>query len=273
MKIGKLFLLLSLLALFVHAEVGAREKGNGDEYEVFLLFGQSNMAGRGTMLPEDQQTIEQVWLLDDDGKPVPAANPLNRYSSVRKDLALQQIGPGYSFATTLAKRTGRKILLVVNALGGSSVDAWVRNAGLIEERSSIGFNKRQLFEEAVRRGKQAQKYGPIRGILWHQGESDADDRHYTDALSRLMSDLRKALDVPDAVVVVGQIAPWMDRHKAFNRRIRRITRMLPRSAWVSSEGLGMLKDRSDPHFSREGALMLGERYAAKILEMCYPEDR
>lgn len=54
MKIGKLFLLLSLLALFVHAEAGAREKGNGDEYEVFLLLGQSNMTGRGTMLPEDQ---------------------------------------------------------------------------------------------------------------------------------------------------------------------------------------------------------------------------
>ena len=169
MKTGKLFLLLSILTLSVHASSRARENKNKVDYDVYLLIGQSNMAGRGTMLPEDQQPMENVWLLNDEGEPVPATNPLNQYSSVRKDLTLQQIGPGYAFAATVAKKTGHKILLVVNALGGSNIHDWEKDAGLIKERSSIGCNKRQLFGEAVRRGKQAQKYGTIKGILLHQG--------------------------------------------------------------------------------------------------------
>lgn len=275
MKTRRLFLLLSILMLSLHADSRAKETNNKskDDYDVYLLIGQSNMAGRGTMLPEDQQPLEHVWLLNDEGEPVPATNPLNQYSSVRKDLTLQQIGPGYAFAATVAKKTGHKILLVVNALGGSNIHDWEKNAGLIKEGSSIGCNKRQLFGEAVRRGKQAQKYGTIKGILWHQGESNHDDIHYTEILSRIMSDLRKALDTPDAVVVAGQIAQWMECHREFNERIRRIAEVLPNSTWVSSEGLGMLKERSDPHFSRDGQLILGERYAEKILEMCYPDSK
>lgn len=272
MKFGRLLLLLSALALFVHTDTYAKKekKAKGD-YDVYLLIGQSNMAGRGTMLPEDQEPMENVWLLNDEGNPVPATNPLNQYSSVRKSLKSQQIGPGYSFAKTVAAKTGRKILLVVNALGGSNIYAWKRDADLIKDKQSIGFEERQLFDEAVRRGKQAQKYGTIKGILWHQGESNHGDVYYTETLSRIMSDMRKALDAPDAVVVVGQIAQWVERYQDFNVRIQKIAEDLPNSDWVSSEGLGMQKDKSDPHFSREGQLILGERYAEKILEMCYPD--
>jgi hypothetical protein len=31
----------------------------------------------------------------------------------------------------------------------------------------------------------------------------------------------------------------------------------------------MLKDETDPHFSREGQILLGERYAEKVMKMCY----
>ena len=67
---------------------------NSQEYDVFLLLGQSNMAGRGTMIDGDEKVIhENVFLLNNKGKVEPATNPLNRYSSIRRDISEQQIGP------------------------------------------------------------------------------------------------------------------------------------------------------------------------------------
>ena len=118
-------------------EVSDSEK----EYDLFLLIGQSNMAGRGTMLPEDtEKPIDGVWLLNDKGEIEPAVNPLNKYSSIRKDLSMQQINPGYGFAKKIHESTGRKILLVVNARGGSSISQW--------NPDSKNYN---FYAEAVRR--------------------------------------------------------------------------------------------------------------------------
>ena len=86
-------LLLGILLLFTacsHATRLTATSGNGQgEYDVYLLIGQSNMAGRGTLLPTDTlQPLEGVWLLNAEGQPEPAVAPLNKYSTIRK----QQIG-------------------------------------------------------------------------------------------------------------------------------------------------------------------------------------
>ena len=119
---------LSRIILAVAAIVCAACSGN-DDYDVYLLLGQSNMAGRGRMLPEDTvKTIEGVWLLNADGVPEPAVSPLNRYSSIRKEIGMQQICPGNYFSEEMHKATGRKILLVVNARGGSSLSEWMKDS-------------------------------------------------------------------------------------------------------------------------------------------------
>ena len=75
--------------------VSAQEK----EYDVFLLIGQSNMAGRGYMIEGDEEVIHKnVCILDSEGNVVPATNPLNQYSSIRKDMSMQRISPAFGFA-------------------------------------------------------------------------------------------------------------------------------------------------------------------------------
>ena len=77
-------------------------------------------------MPEDTlNVIEGVWLLDADGCPEQAKAPLNKWSTIRKDLKMQQIGPGNSFSENVAKATGRKVLLAVNARGGSALEEWM----------------------------------------------------------------------------------------------------------------------------------------------------
>lgn len=236
--------------------------GNDGLYDVYLLIGQSNMAGRGQFEAKDTiEAIEGVWLLDSVGTPVPAVAPLNRYSSVRKDIRIQGYNPGIEFSRIMRGRSGKPILLVVNARGGSHIKQWQPGA------------KEEYFEEAVERTLAALKYGDLKAILWHQGETDVQ-RHtenYPELFQTMISELKKKLGVGNVPVVLGQIGQWnwaeRDDIDCFNDSILPETvKLVPNSTYVSSRGLKRrFKDNErDPHFGREAQQELGRRYADAV---------
>ncbi len=229
------------------------------DYDVYLLIGQSNMAGRGTLLHEDTiKTIEGVYLLNDSGKIEPAVAPLNKYSTIRKAMKYQQMCPGNSFSKIIHDKTNKPILLVVNARGGSSIKEWSPTV----EGSYV--------YEAVKRTKQALNYGQLKGILWHQGESDSKNpSYYMDSLVNMVHFLRSELQAENVPFIAGEIAPWHSNRDKFNSVIHTIKEHVPNSDWVSSEGCTWLKGENDPHFSRDGQLLLGARYAEKIYDIVY----
>ena len=242
------------------------------EYDVYLLIGQSNMAGRGTMIAGDEKPIEGVYLLDTEGNVVPATNPLNQYSTIRKEMKHQQINPGFSFSQEIYKATGRKVLLVVNARGGSNISEWAKGKTTTFDYTDASGKKSSVslsfLSEAIRRTKQATAYGPLKAILWHQGESNSSSPSgYMDKLTELVSNLRAELGaVP---FIAGEIAPWHKNKDKFNPIINTISTVIPNSDCVSSEGCNMLLDENDPHFGRDGQILLGQRYAEKVLKMVY----
>lgn len=226
---------------------------------MFLLLGQANMAGRGEMVPGDEDTIdENLYLLDSDGEIELATNPLNRYSTIKKEGAKQGIGPGHSFGKMIARATGRKVLLVVNARGGSKLSEW-------QKGSDAGF-----FEEAVRRAHQAIGHGgKVKAILWHHGEVDCRDTTYLSNLAVMVQDMRAELGDGHLPFIACELAPWRDASKGFNNRLPKITEYISNSGYITAQDCSMLKDKKDPNFGREGQMYLGERYAAKVLRMCY----
>ena len=245
--------------------------GEEGEYDVYLLIGQSNMAGRGELLDEDYAEIPNVYLLDSEGNPVSAKNPMNIYSSIRKaGDSLQQMGPGASFASTVVEQTGRKLLLVVNARGGSAIAEWAKGA----TATSPSF-----YDEAVRRTQQAMDYGALKGILWHQGCSDQKNTSYMTQLTALAKNLRNdfGADVP---FIVGQLGDWRSSSANFNTNIQNVNDYIIYSDWVSSQGCVPIiteesdgqPDLTDPHFNRASQITMGKRYAQKILKMVYEKD-
>lgn len=230
-----------------------------ESYDVFLLIGQSNMAGRGYMLKSDKNDIKKgVYLLNAKDEPEPAKSPLNKYSTIRGNLVNQQICPGDGFSRKMNDVTKRPILLVVNARGGTSLDEWAEGG--------------EYYNEAVRRTKAAMQFGDLKGILWHQGEADcADEKRntYLSRLSKMVSAMRRDLGSAEVPFVAGELGQWRSTSPKFNEMLHGISEAIPQSGWVSSEGCTFLIDESDPHFSRDGQLLLGERYADKILEMAY----
>lgn len=244
-------------------------------YDVYLLIGQSNMAGRGIFEPSDTlSSLDGVFLLNDEGQPVPALEPLNRYSTIRKAMHIQGMSLAHSFAETVHARTGRRVLLVVNARGGSALEQWLPDAPCghfadtqSEDAQNRGREMPQFYNEAVRRARQAMRYGPLKAILWHQGESNSDPEKaavYLQQLAGFVSALRTDLGVGEEIpFIAGQIQPRHPNAPFFNSEIIRVGEVIPHAFCVSSEDLETNPDNL--HFTRDAQLELGRRYACVLL--------
>ncbi|WP_418992067.1 sialate O-acetylesterase [Alistipes sp.] len=230
---------------------------------LFLCIGQSNMAGRGRLDSAARGTLPEVFLLNDAGRFERAAEPLNRYSTIRKELGMQGVGPAGSFAASYAARTGAPVGLVVNARGDTSIERWLPGA-------EAGY-----YDQALRRIRAALAWGDVAGVLWHQGEADV--RHperYEARFRTLVERLRADIGDPALPVVFGEIARWNWTGRAegtepFNTMLRAVA--IPQAVCVSSEGLEPLRDESDPHFSAASQRELGRRYAEAMLRLLHQD--
>jgi hypothetical protein len=222
--------------------------------EIYLLIGQSNMAGRANIDEQDKDTLANVFLFTGiNGKEwEKAANPLNKYSTVRKDISMQKLGPGYTFAKEMAKACKEKqIGLVVNAKGGTSIEEWKPGS--------------ELFNEAVKRAKLAMKSGNLKGIVWHQGESNSSKPDlYPAQITELIQSLRTELGIPDLPFVAGQLSEDKPARHDFNAMILTLPSIVEFTGVVTTEGTVTMEGT---HFNSASQRLLGERYAAKMLKL------
>lgn len=248
------------------------------QYDVYLCIGQSNMAGRGKMLPRDKEPIEGVFLLGPDDTPVPATGNANIYSTIRKNARMQGYNLSIPFASKMYAQTGRPVLLVVNARGGTMLDQWVKDAPCYtfnnregDDPEKVGGQIPQFYAEAVRRAKAAMKYGTLKGILWHQGEGDRSQAlrdTYIERIEKMVSDLRSDLGVGEEVRFVLGDTYHYGIGAPVNPTLSQIGYFVPNSFWASADGCAANPDNL--HFSREGLVLLGERYAEAMLSEQQP---
>ncbi|TXD53273.1 MULTISPECIES: sialate O-acetylesterase [unclassified Polaribacter] len=220
------------------------------DLEIFLCIGQSNMAGRASIEAQDTGLLEDVYLLNASANWEQAENPLNQFSTIRGGLSMQKLGPSWEFGKTL-QSYGKRVGLVVNAKGGSSISQWAEGT--------------TFFNQAVARALAAQTAGgTIKGIIWHQGESDQGNTNYAADFTAMILALRKALSIPDLPVIAGQIRKWQGK-KNINTIISKLKNTISNVDFASSTGLFHLGDNS--HFDSESQRQFGVRYAQKYLEL------
>lgn len=246
----KIYLLLLLFVLSLsHLEAGNPKK-------LFLLLGQSNMAGRAPMSPQDILPLHMVQLFNSDGYFESARNPLNRYSNIRKELPLQLVGPGYSFGKRLSEVCRDTIYLLVNARGGVPIKQFMKG------------DSSQYYTCTIQRIKQALKLYPdlsIEAIIWHQGESNVDDdAQYLGQLAKLTADYRQDLNLPDLPIIVGELGHWNRANSIMNNKLSMISDSISNAYCVSSESLTNIDNF---HFDARSQHILGNRYAEKYIEI------
>jgi hypothetical protein len=224
---------------------------------VFIMAGQSNMAGRGLVEPQDTISDTRILTISSDGRLVYAKEPLHFYEP-----NLTGLDCGLSFGKTLLKNIPKNIsiLIIPTAVGGSSINQWLkdstyRNVQLLSN-----------FKEKVELGK---KYGTIKAVLWHQGESDANATSiplYENRLAALFSVFRKTVQNKSLPILVGELGSYSTTSEDWNSINRIINHYSLKDRNTAVVRTADFKDKGDHvHFDSDGQRQLGVRYAEAYL--------
>jgi hypothetical protein len=247
---GALWLSLLLLVSLGSIEADAgQDAAAPDGMQLFLLIGQSNMAGRGKVEPQDQETDPRIFMLTKELHWTLAKDP------VHFDKPVAGVGLCSQFARTLLKNDANmSIGLIPAAMGGTSLDEWKAGG--------------KLYKNAIDRAREAMKKGKIAGILWHQGEADSAHEKvatYGTRFAAMISQLRKDLGAEHVPVVIGELGHFRPASAEFNTALPEVARRVPLCASVTAENL---VDRGDHlHFDSPSLRTFGERYAAAYLKL------
>lgn len=249
-------LFATLLGLIALTSIAKQEN-----LDLYLLIGQSNMAGRGVVEAQDQKEPSRVFTLNKANEWVPAVDPIHF------DKKQVGVGLGRTFGIEMSKQTKSvRIGLIPCAVGGTSIRKWTPGA----EDSKT---KTYPYDDMLVRLKVALKSGEVKGILWHQGESDGkmgEKGTYAEALAELIERVRAECGSSDIPFVIGQLGqfpdrPWNEGRTKVDAAQRKVAQTVPHCAFVSSDGL---KDRGDlTHFSADAARQLGERFAEQMIKL------
>ena len=219
-------------------------------FHLYLLVGQSNMAGRGKIELQDKESVPRVLMLNKANEWVSAVDPIHF------DKTIAGVSLGRTFGIEMAKVNKEvKIGLIPCAVGGTPIRRWQQNG--------------DLYKAALKRAKLAQKDGVIKGILWHQGENDsgkeATAKIYEAQLHAMITAWRKDLGADNIPIVVGEMGRFFKSAK-FKHVVDAALKALPgkikHAAWVSAEGLDHKGDVV--HFNAAGYREFGKRYAEKM---------
>lgn len=246
--------------------------------EVFVVTGQSNSANHG----EERQTPQSGLVSTFDGtRWRPARDPQPGAS-----------GDGGSFlppfGDTLSRRLGVPIGLVACGIGATSVREWLPKGSLFQNPPTLTHRVRRLdsgewesdgaaFEGLVKR---MEPLGPggFRAVLWHQGESDANQADptrtlagplYREFLTRVIRESRRR---------IGWEPPWFVAQVSYHvpgDEASAEIRAAQAALWHDGTALegpdsdalkGALRDSGGKgvHFSGPGLREHGKRWADKV---------
>ena len=253
-----------------------------ENFWIFLCFGQSNMAGQAPIEAQDLQVSDRyLSMATTDG----ADRKLGQWRKAVPPLcrADAHLGPADWFGRTLLDVVpdGVRIGIVSVAVEGCPITFFDKdkNAALIakEERDWMNgiLNQygRNPYERLLSMAKTAAKDGVIKGILLHQGETDAYNDQWRKTLRKIYRDLQQELRFDSTAVplLVGEVVrgEYGGICGHANPTINDIQNHYPNTYVVSSEGC--LPSDDNLHFSSEGYRMLGRHYALRYLEATNPQ--
>ena len=262
---------------------------SAEPVDVYLLAGQSNATGQGYLanLPQGFAPNAKVLLFHSGGHLNSGAQP-NTWIPLRQaSESPDRFGPELGFGNRMQDlQTQRRVAIIKHAFSGTNLyHDWApgKDAADIEHFGP----QFKTFVDTVNAGMKAladQGYhAAIRGMLWQQGEGDADGQpadDYGANLARFIARVREQFGVPDMVFVYGYVLPppcagvGRDKVRAWEKQIDQDSGspMAVKGALVvATDDLSQRAD--DPntpykddhvHFGTAGTLELGRRMADKM---------
>jgi hypothetical protein len=272
-------LTLVLLASFLYFTSSAFAQTPDPNFYIFLCLGQSNMEGfpgideKHKAVDKRFQVLAAVDFPDlnrTKGNWYDALPPLCRANS--------GLSPADYFGRTLIVNLPANIRVgVINvSVAGCKIEmfqkdqyqayaatapAWM--ADIIKQYDG------NPYQRLVEMAKLAQKDGVIKGILFHQGESNTNDKDWPTKVKSVYDNLIKDLNLkPESVpLLAGEVvnADQQGVCASMNAIIAELPKTIPNSHVISSKGCEAQPDRL--HFSQAGYVELGKRYGERMLKL------
>ncbi|KAK7390951.1 hypothetical protein VNO78_19178 [Psophocarpus tetragonolobus] len=232
--------------------------------QIFILSGQSNMAGRGGVLRDGKR---KYWdgVVPPECSPDPSIlrlsatlqwEPANEPLHVDIDAAkVCGVGPGMVFANSLRRCLGADLHLglVPCAVGGTAIKEWARGE--------------ELYEKMVKRALESvnEDNCEIKALLWFQGESDAineeDAAAYKLNMETLIHHLRLDLHLPSLPIIQVALASGSDHIEKV--REAQLAIDIPNVICVDAKGLQLKEDNL--HLTTQAQIQLGHMLAQAYL--------
>ncbi|MDQ8005879.1 MAG: sialate O-acetylesterase [Pedobacter sp.] len=231
-----------------------------ENFHIYLLTGQSNMSGRGTVASNVDVSNPRIKVLKQDGTWATATHPL--HGEIEPTAA--GVGPGLAFALKMLENSDPNVTigLVPTAVGGQSITAF--EPGVTNDRTN-----KSIYNESIKYVNIARTQGVLKGILFHQGE--ANNNTATSWLTRvkaLISNFRTEFNNPQLPFIIGEMGRFPAEPNKYDNILAVMPGLVaevPFTALVSSTGLTDINDGT--HFNSSSATALGIRYAEKMKEV------
>jgi len=273
-----------------------------DTIKVYYLGGQSNMDGYGynSELPDSlNKTFENVWIFHGNSVPdndsgggngkweqLKPGHGFGFIGGINENQLSDRFGVELSFVEQLSNLyPNEQIAIIKYSRGGSSINSLASFGGCWEPdyKGVNGINQYDHFLATVRNaycvqdidGNGRTDYLVPQGIIWMQGESDAEYNEevalrYYDNLKRLMDLIRAAFRDADLPVVIGRIS---DSYLEENGKVWDYLELIQygqekfvltdRNAVIVRETRNY--NYSDPyHYNSQGYIDLGKKFADSI---------
>lgn len=264
-------LLLAVIAITAYAQPDPN-------FYIFLSFGQSNMEGNARIEAMDTQGISpryQMMAAVDMpkmgrkmGEWYPAVPPLCRENT--------GLTPVDYFGRALIENLPENVKVgVINvSVGGIDIKGFMQDSieGYCKTCPSwmvgmLAAYDNNPFKRLVEMGKLAQKQGVIKGILFHQGETNTAQKDWIYKVQGVFEELCQQLNLnKDEIPFLAGEVVGADRGgqcAAHNPEIARLPSVIKNCKVISSAGCTNAPDHL--HFDAAGYRKLGRRYAAAIL--------
>ncbi len=195
-----------------------------------------------------------------------------------------------AFAARVTEHFGKEnAVVVMRQKSGRGIRFWVTDyrqptdRGLTDKKmNSNGMEYKPLIETALAATKD-QSFDTV-GFIWMQGESDANNRLsevYEESFLKLIKQLKKDLSRDDLHFVIGRINDYArsrpdNEHWKSVRETQVKLGKTPGNAWIDTDDLNggdAKKPDGDIHFPKKGAVILGERFADKAIELITKQNK
>lgn len=234
------------------------DPSSGSVFHIFMLMGQSNMAGVAKAEASDMNTDERIKVFGGCDQPANQWNianpPLNDCPGLKGWNSSGTVDPGIWFAKTIVQKlpAGDTIGFIGTAESGEAVETFMAGGpyhqSILDKISKVKATPNTRFA----------------GVIFHQGESNSGQADWPNKVVQLYNQVKAAWGVDyDVPFILGEL-PAGGCCSGHNVRVHEAADKLPIGAWVSQEGTKVMDEY---HFDHASVVLMGKRYGEKMIEL------